>query len=210
MKRNRVALLLFVCSFSTSAFAGPAQVVRAKRAMVVSQSALASAAGARALQDGGNAVDASVAMAFALAVTHPVAGNIGGGGFLLFRSADGQTHAYDFREKAPAAATPTMFLDEDGDYDAERHHNRHLSVGVPGTVAGLHLAWKEQGKLPWRRLVEPAIVLARDGFVVTEGFARLLKEYIPEFRKYPASLAQFSKNGTPYAAGDLFKQPDLA
>ena len=178
--------------------------------MVVSQSALASEVGVRALHDGGSAVDAAVATAFALAVTHPSAGNIGGGGFLLLRTADGQAQAYDFREKAPAAATPTMFLDEDGDYDADRHHNRHLSVGVPGTVAGLHLAWKDQGKLPWRRLVEPAIALARDGFVLSDGLARSLKENLPQFRKYPASLAQFSKNGTPYAAGDLFKQGDLA
>ena len=211
MNRSCTALLLVALSFSVPSFAGPAQVVRARRGMVVSQSALASEAGARALQDGGNAVDAAVATAFALAVTHPSAGNIGGGGFLLLRTADGQAQAYDFREKAPAAATPTMFLDEDGDYDAERHHNQHVSVGVPGTVAGLHLAWKEQGgRLPWRRLVEPAIALARDGFVLSDGLAGSLKETLPQFRKYPASLAQFSKNGTPYAAGDLFKQPDLA
>ena len=210
MKRSCTALLLVALSLSVSSFAGPAQVVRARRGMVVSQSALASEVGARALRDGGNAVDAAVATAFALAVTHPAAGNIGGGGFLLLRTADGQAHAYDFREKAPAAATPTMFLDEDGDYDADRHHNLHLSVGVPGTVAGLHLAWKEQGKLPWRRLVEPAMALARDGFVLSEGLARSLKEYLPQFRKFPASLAQFSKNGTPYAAGETLKQPDLA
>ena len=210
MKRSCTALLLVALSLSVSSFAGPAQVVRARRGMVVSQSALASEVGARALRDGGNAVDAAVATAFALAVTHPAAGNIGGGGFLLLRTASGQAHAYDFREKAPAAATPTMFLDEDGDYDADRHHNLHLSVGVPGTVAGLHLAWKEQGKLPWRRLVEPAVALARDGFVLSEGLARSLKEYLPQFRKFPASLAQFSKNGTPYAAGETLKQPDLA
>ena len=210
MKRSCTAPLLVVLFLAVPSFAGPSQVVRARRGMVVSQSALASEVGARALQDGGTAVDAAVATAFALAVTHPAAGNIGGGGFLLLRTADGQAQAYDFREKAPAAATPTMFLDEDGDYDADRHHNQHLSVGVPGTVAGLHLAWKEQGKLPWRRLVEPAIALARDGFALSEGLARSLKEYLPQFRKFPASLAQFSKNGTAYAAGDLFKQPDLA
>ena len=210
MKRSCTVLLLVALSLSVSSFAGPAQVVRARRGMVVSQSALASEVGARALRDGGNAVDAAVATAFALAVTHPAAGNIGGGGFLLLRTASGQALAYDFREKAPAAATPTMFLDSDGDYDADRHHNLHLSVGVPGTVAGLHMAWKEQGKLPWRRLVEPAIALARDGFVLSEGLARSLKEYLPQFRKFPASLAQFSKNGTPYAAGETFKQPDLA
>jgi gamma-glutamyltranspeptidase/glutathione hydrolase len=178
--------------------------------MVVSQSTLASEVGARALADGGTAVDGAVATAFALAVTHPSAGNIGGGGFLLLRAADGSAHAYDFREKAPAAAHAKMFLNADGTYSEERHHDSHLAVGVPGTVAGLHLAWKEHGKLPWRRLVEPAIVLARDGFVMSDGLSQSLKETLKEFRKYPASLAQFSKAGTPYEAGDLFKQPDLA
>jgi gamma-glutamyltranspeptidase/glutathione hydrolase len=210
LTRRRAALLLFVFSLCVQSFAGPSQVVRARRGMVVSQSLLASEAGAQVLHDGGDAVDAAVATAFALAVTHPIAGNIGGGGFLLLRTARGEAHAYDFREKAPAAATPTMFLDDDGDYDADRHHNSHLSVGVPGTVAGLHLAWKEHGKLPWRRLVEPAIALARDGFPMSFGLARSLKEYLPQFRKYPASFAQFSKGGAPYAVGDLFKQPDLA
>jgi gamma-glutamyltranspeptidase/glutathione hydrolase len=90
------------------------------------------------------------------------------------------------------------------------HHNSHIAVGVPGTVAGLHLAWKEQGKLPWKRLVEPAVALARDGFTVSEGLARELKEALASMQKYPASVAQFSKNGTPYDAGDTLKQPDLA
>ncbi|HEY6548857.1 MAG TPA: gamma-glutamyltransferase [Vicinamibacteria bacterium] len=207
--KKHLAVLVLAWS-SASLWAGPAQTVRSRKSMVVSQVTLASEIGSRALADGGSAVDAAVATAFALAVTHPTAGNIGGGGFLLLRTKDGEAHAYDFREIAPAGAHPKMFLDEDGDYDADRHHNSHLAVGVPGTVAGLHLAWKEHGKLPWRRLVEPAIALARDGFVVTDGLARNLQDYLPQFRRYPASLAQFSKNGTPYAAGDVFKQPDLA
>ena len=91
------------------------------------------------------------------------------------------------------------------------HHNSHLAVGVPGTVAGLHLAWKEQGKLPWKELVEPAVALARDGFEVTDGLARSLKRRrCSTMQKYPASLAQFSKNGKPYEAGETLKQPDLA
>ena len=207
--RRRAAVVLLVAA-GTSAWAGPSEPVRARRGMVVSQSFLASDVGARALADGGSAVDAAVATAFALAVTHPSAGNIGGGGFLLLRTKDGSAVAYDFREKAPAAAHPKMFLNPDGSYSEERHHDSHLAVGVPGTVAGLHLAWKEHGKLPWRRVVEPAIALAKDGFVVSDGFARSLREALPEFRKYPASLAQFSKGGTPYEAGDVFKQPDLA
>jgi len=182
---------------------------RARHGMVVSQDAVASQVGATVLRDGGNAVDAAVATALALAVTHPTAGNIGGGGFLVFRPSSGEPVAYDFRETAPSGASPTMFL-KDGQYDAALHHDSHLSVGVPGTVAGLHLAWTAHGTLPWRRLVEPAVALARDGFEVTDGLARSLAAVLPEFRKHPASLAQFSKNGEPYEPGDTLKQPDLA
>ena len=183
--------------------------LRSPAGMVVSQSILASRVGSLVLRSGGTAVDAAVATAFALAVTHPAAGNLGGGGFLLHRPSDGEPMAYDFREVAPAAATPTMFL-KDGAYDEKIHHRSHLSVGVPGTVAGLHLAWKEHGKLPWRRLIEPAIALARNGFTVTDGLARSLEAVLPALRAYPASLAQFSKNGVPYRAGDVLKQEDLA
>jgi gamma-glutamyltranspeptidase/glutathione hydrolase len=185
------------------------QPVRAKRGMVVSVHGLASAAGLAALAEGGNAVDAAVATAFALAVTHPAAGNIGGGGFLLYRPAKGEAVVYDFRETAPAAATPTMFL-KDGAYDGKLHHDSPLSVGVPGSVAGLHAAWKDQGKLPWRRLVQPAIRLAKDGFVVSDGLARDLAEVLPDLARYPASLAQFSNRGTPYEPGARLRQPDLA
>jgi gamma-glutamyltranspeptidase/glutathione hydrolase len=183
--------------------------VRAQKAMVVSQNEIASKIGADVIRDGGTAVDAAVATAFALAVVHPTAGNIGGGGFLLYRPAKGDAAAYDFREIAPARSSPTMFL-RDGKYDAEIHHNSHLSVGVPGTVAGLHLAWKEHGKLPWKRLVEPSIALAREGFTVTDGLSRSLKSVLPQLQKYPASIAQFSKNGVPFEPGETLKQADLA
>jgi gamma-glutamyltranspeptidase/glutathione hydrolase len=185
------------------------QPARARRGMVAAQEARASQVGVQALADGGNAVDAAVATAFALAVTHPTAGNVGGGGFLLLRTAGGEAVAYDFRETAPAGASATMWL-EDGRYDARRHHFSHLAVGVPGTVAGLHLAWKEHGKLPWKRLVEPAIALARDGFVVTDGLARSLAGVLPEMRPYPASVAAFTRSGQPYEMGDVLRQPDLA
>src|SRR6185503_9387845 len=181
---------------------------RAKDGMVVSQEKIASQVGADVLAEGGGAIDAAVATAFALAVTHPAAGNIGGGGFLLYRPADGPPVSYDFRETAPSRATATMFLKK-GKYDEERHHESHLAVGVPGTVAGLHLAWREHGRLPWRRLLDPAIALARDGFVVTDGLARSLKDVLPKMKKYPASLAQFSRGGSPYEMGDVLKQPDL-
>jgi gamma-glutamyltranspeptidase/glutathione hydrolase len=209
MRRTLAAWPVLIAT-TAAAWAGPAQPIRARKSMVVSQSQLASEIGAKVLEEGGSAVDAAVATAFALAVVHPIAGNVGGGGFLILRRADGTAAAYDFREKAPAAAHARMFLDDKGKYDEVKHHDSHLAVGVPGTVAGLHLAFKENGKLPWRRLVEPAIALARDGFPVSDALARSLKEYLPEFKKYKASLAQFSKNGTPYAAGDVLRQPDLA
>jgi gamma-glutamyltranspeptidase/glutathione hydrolase len=139
-------LLLPVLGSAGLAEAGSVPV-RARHSMVVSQNAIASQVGASMMLEGGNAVDAAVATAFALAVVHPSAGNIGGGGFLLYRSDEGEAVVYDFREKAPAKASPTMFL-EDGEYDPERHHRGHLSVGVPGTVAGLHRAWEEHGQLP--------------------------------------------------------------
>jgi gamma-glutamyltranspeptidase/glutathione hydrolase len=204
----RAAVLLVSGLAATPALAG-SQPVRARHGMVVSQNALAAQVGADVLRAGGGAVDAAIATAFALAVTHPAAGNIGGGGFLVYRPATGEPTAYDFRETAPAAATATMFL-KDGKYDKELHHESHLAVGVPGTVAGLHMAWKEHGRLSWRRLVEPAIVLARDGFVVTDGLARSLKDVLPEMKKYPASVAQFSREGMPYEMGDTLKQPELA
>lgn len=208
MRKAGVFLLLTViCAIAIVQAGSPP--VRTKTGMVISASDIASQVGAKVLKDGGNAVDAAVATAFALAVTHPTAGNIGGGGFLLYRSASGEAVAYDFREMAPSRASPTMFL-KDGRYDADAHHNGYLSVGVPGTVAGLYLAWKEKGKLPWGRLVEPAVALARDGFTVTDGLARSLAAVLPQMQKYPASVAQFSKNGVPYSAGDRLKQLVLA
>ncbi len=184
--------------------------VRARHGMVVSQNHVASEVGAAVLREGGNAVDAAVATAFALAVTHPTAGNIGGGGFLVFRAGNGDAIAYDFRERAPAAATPDMWLDEDGEYSFEIHHLSHKAVGVPGTVAGLRLAWEEQGSMPWERLVRPAVELARDGFVVSHGLAASLARVLDRMSRYPASVAQFSKDGTPYEAGEVLRQPDLA
>ena len=129
---------------------------RAKLGMVITQSDIASQIGFKVIQGGGNAIDAAVATAFALAVTHPTAGNIGGGGFIVYRPAAGEPMAYDFREVGPSRSSPEMWP-TDGKYDFNKHHNSHLSVGVPGTVAGLHLAWKEQGSKPWKDLLQPAI-----------------------------------------------------
>jgi gamma-glutamyltranspeptidase/glutathione hydrolase len=207
--RKACAVLVLHVTCSLGFLQAGSTPVRSGTGMVISASDLASQVGARALKDGGSAVDAAVATAFALAVTHPTAGNIGGGGFLLYRAESGQAAAYDFRETAPAAASPTMFM-KAREYDADLHHLGYLSVGVPGTVAGLHLAWKEHGKLPWKRLVEPAVALARDGFTVSDGLARSLARNLPQMQMYPASVAQFSKNGVPCAAGDLLRQPVLA
>jgi gamma-glutamyltranspeptidase/glutathione hydrolase len=203
-----LVLALFVVGQPDDA-ATSSQPVRAKKGMVVSANARASEIGAEILRRGGNAVDAAVATAFALAVTHPAAGNIGGGGFLVLRSARGPSVAYDFREMAPAGASPTMFL-KDGAYDEKVHHESHLAVGVPGTVAGLFLAWEEHGRLPWPQLVEPAVRLAREGFPVSVDLARSLEGVLDRMRPYPASVAQFSKAGVPYAPGEILRQSDLA
>ena len=203
--------MLAACAFLGAGVTAGAQSTpaRAKHGMVVAADRLAAAAGVEALRAGGSAVDAAVTTAFVLAVTYPNAGNIGGGGFLVHRSASGDAAAYDFRETAPAAASPEMFL-TDGTYDFARHHASHSAVGVPGSVAGLHRAWMDHGRLPWRRLVEPAIALARDGFVLSHDRAASLAGVLLRMARYPASLAAFSKNGEPYAAGDRFRQPDLA
>ncbi len=182
----------------------------ATHGMVVSQSGYASEAGAKVLQEGGTAVDAAVTTAFVLAVTHPSAGNIGGGGFLIYRPNTGLPVAYDFREKAPVAAHEIMWLDEHGKYDKNKHHNSHLAVGVPGTVAGLHLAWKQNGKLPWARLVQPSIDIARNGFPVSHGLARDLESRLKRFQPYATTMAQFSNDGKPYQPGEILKQTDLA
>ena len=206
-----VATLALLLTATLTPHVRAAQPVRAKNGMVTSQAFIASQVGADVLWDGGNAVDAAVATAFALAVVHPAAGNIGGGGFLVSRLGDGSTTTYDFRETAPAGAHPEMFL-KDGKYNSDLHHNSHLAVGVPGTVAGLYEAWEELGskKVSWRRLVEPAVVLAREGFIVTDGLARSLKAVLPEMKKYPAATEQFSRKGVPYEMGDILRQPDLA
>ena len=178
--------------------------------MVVSAYPEASVAGAEVLAAGGNAVDAAIATGLALAVTHPAAGNIGGGGFMVIRFPDGSSTAIDFREKAPLRAHPEMFVGEDGEYSYQIHHRSHLAVGVPGTVAGFALAHEKYGNAAWAGLVEPSVALARDGFVVSERLAGSLGRMVERFRDYPASFAQFSKDGEPYEAGETLVQADLA
>ncbi|WP_421836342.1 gamma-glutamyltransferase [Novosphingobium sp.] len=183
--------------------------VGAEHGMVVSAHRLASDAGVEVLKDGGNAVDAAIAVAYALAVTFPEAGNIGGGGFMTVRLADGRTSFIDFRETAPAAATPTMYQDKAGKVIPLLSTRGHKAVGVPGTVAGLELAREKFGTLPRARLMASAISLARDGFVMDQGDATFLAEGAEDFARDQASAAIFLDNGKPWEKGHRFVQADL-
>ncbi|MCZ6809439.1 MAG: gamma-glutamyltransferase [Proteobacteria bacterium] len=183
-----------------------------KEGMVVSSNILASEIGARVLADGGTAVDAAVAVGFALAVVRPRSGNIGGGGFMLvYSAADGRTKAIDYREVAPVGATRDMFLDTNGNVDVQRARFSHLSAGVPGTVAGLHLAHSKYGKLPWERLLAPAIELARNGIKVSYDMSHALQRTRDRFSRDISSLEYFFKeNGEAYLPGERLVQADLA
>jgi len=201
-----VSLALFT---GEGLLAQSAQPVRAANGMVVSEHWRASEVGADVLAAGGNAVDAAIATGFALAVTHPSAGNIGGGGFMVIRFPNGNTTAIDFREKAPLASSPEMWL-EDGEYSAQRHHNSHQAVGVPGTVAGFDKAHKLYGDMNWERLVYPSVALAEDGFEITDRLAGGLQRLTEgKAAGYPATIEAFSKGGTAYAAGENLVQGDL-
>lgn len=177
--------------------------------MVVSGSPLASQVGVDILRRGGNAVDAAVAVGFALAVVHPEAGNLGGGGFLVLRLADGSVRTLDYRETAPARASRDMYLDAQGRL-TDRSLTGHLAAGVPGSVAGLAEAHRRYGRLPWAAVIAPAIRLARDGFVVDEFRSRSLSASADRLARFPASRAQFLPGGKAPEAGATFRQPDLA
>lgn len=208
---NTLVLMLSLVLTSATLAEGGRTPLRVKNGIVTSASRLASQAGVDTMQAGGNAVDAAIATAFALAVTWPTAGNIGGGGFMVYHGEDGDATTFDFREKAPLAATERMFLGLDGEIVANSNHRGALSVGVPGTVAGLWKAHQERGSLPWAQLVAPAIKLAREGIPITyslqSGFARNKSR----FDLYPSSRAKFFKaDGTAYELGELWVQEDLA
>jgi len=182
----------------------------ARNGMVVSNHYLASEAGRDVLMAGGNAIDAAVATAFALAVTLPSAGNIGGGGFLVYHGADGMATTFNFREKAPAAATERMYLGPDGKVRDNSNHDGLLAVGVPGTVAGLWQAHQKYGRLPWARLVQPAIDLAEKGFPSPWDMQGIQESFLRDKAKWPSTAEAFLKNGTTvHEPGDLWKQPDL-
>jgi gamma-glutamyltranspeptidase / glutathione hydrolase len=192
---------------------GRAQPVTAKNGMVVAQEAIAARVGADVLQRGGNAVDAAVAVGFALAVTYPRAGNIGGGGFMVIHLADGTDTTIDYREAAPQAIDKNSFLDAAGNADPQKSRDSALAIGVPGTVAGLALAEARygSGRFSLADLITPSIELARDGIAVADDTADALPRDLPRLVRWPASAKIFAKpDGTALAPGDRLVQPDLA
>lgn len=184
------------------------QPVRARHGMVVSVHHLAADAGVRILKEGGNAVDAAVATGFTLAVVHPAAGNLGGGGFMLIREHTGKSIFLDYREKAPLAATQTMYVDAKGNVIPGASALGYRSIATPGSVAGLVYAERKYGRLNLKHVMAPAIELARDGFVLTQQEADELAD--PNLARFPASRHLFQRDGRLYKAGEVFRQPQLA
>ena len=202
-----LSIFLFAASYSE----GGRTPIRAKNGIVSSASRLASETGVQILKQGGNAVDAAVATAFALAVTWPSAGNIGGGGFLVYHGENGQATTFDFREKAAIAATEDMYLGPNGRVQNNSNHIGMLAVGVPGTVAGLFKAHQELGSLPWAELVAPAVEMARDGIPINYSLQTGFERSANRFRQYPSSAKKFFKSdGSFYQLGETWVQPDLA
>ncbi len=191
-------------------FDWPAQPVRGAKAMVVSDEKLASDVGAEIMKRGGNAIDAAVAVGFALAVVDPEAGNIGGGGFMLVRLANGRTAFIDYREVAPAKASRDMYVKPDGTVDTQASLVGYRAVAVPGTVAGLALALKTYGTMSLADAMAPAIRLAEDGFPVSEKLAASLRSMETTFDQFPISRRIFLKDGAYYQSGEILRQPELA
>src|SRR5712692_1646875 len=205
-----ILLLLSSTKAGTTQASGGAVIpVQAPHAMVASVHRLASRAGVEMMQAGGNAVDAAVATGFALAVVHPQAGNVGGGGFMLLRMADGKTHFIDYREKAPAAATANMYLDARGNVTEDASVVGYKAIAVPSSVAGMVYALKKYGKLPLQRVMAPAIKLARDGYPLAWEDAQDLRDD-KHLAQFPESRHIFQRDGNYYKAGEIFRQPELA
>ena len=206
-----VLLSLLVIRSAPAMVAAPDEGTSSKDGLVVCTSAPACDAGASVLAKGGTAVDAAVATAFALAVTHPSAGNIGGGGFMVVRSPNGSVTTFDYREKAPLKSTRTMYMRE-GKVDISLTNQGYLAPGVPGTVRGLALAQKKFGRLPWKDVVMPAVQLADEGFVISDDLARGLNAQLSgAMGKFPASVDAYGKpGGGTWAAGDRLVLKDLA
>lgn len=207
LKHMTIASLLLPCLV---AHAAAPRELESDKGMVVTSQHLASDVGAAILRQGGNAIDAAVAVGYALAVTHPCCGNLGGGGFMTIHLADGKNTFINFRERAPLAARADMFLDEHGHVVSNRSLNGYLAVGVPGTVLGLETAREKYGTLPRAVLMAPAIKLADEGFVLTRGDVDVLAEGTQGFRDQPNVAAIFLNHGEPFAPGDRLTQKDLA
>ncbi len=203
-------IIFFVITNNKFLAAASKEPVRAKNGMVVSASEIASKVGIEILKKGGNAIDAAVAVGFALEVTYPFAGNIGGGGFMVIHLKSGINTTIDYREKAPLKATRNMFLDKNGNFDPKLSQEGATSVGVPGSVAGMIYALKKYGTMKLSEVIQPAINLAENGFKLDHFTVESFKEYFNDFKKYPSTIKIFSKNGEPYKEGDIFKQHDLA
>ncbi len=206
--RNPFISLLLILWLASAAGAAPMHPVHGSHAMVASMHELASRAGVETMQAGGNAVDAAVATGFALAVVFPQAGNLGGGGFMLVRMADGATHFVDFREKAPGSATPDMYLDAQGNVIENASLVGYKATAVPGSVAGLTHAQKTYGKLPLRQVIAPAIKLARDGFALAWEDAEDFRD--DGLARFSESKRIFQRDGNYYKPGEIFRQPELA
>jgi gamma-glutamyltranspeptidase/glutathione hydrolase len=203
-----LAVLSTALTAQTTAEPAPEIPVRTQHAMVVTIQHNATDAGVEVLKQGGNAVDAAVAVGFALAVVYPFAGNIGGGGFMLIRDKHGKTHFLDYREKAPAAATRDMYLDAQGNVVPGTSLIGYKASGVPGSVAGLTYAQKHYGKLTLAQDMAPAIKLAADGYTLSDAEARALKS--KNLTRFPTSAKIFQRDGDFYREGDTFRQPELA
>src|SRR6202051_2445013 len=194
----------------SAANAASARPVAAEKGMVVSAQHLATQVGVDILKHGGSAIDAAVAVGYALAVVYPSAGNLGGGGFMTIWFADGRKTFLDFREKAPGEASRDMYLDKDGNVLKGLSTTGWLAVGVPGTVSGLEYAWKKYGTMTRAALIGPAIELAGDGFILDQGDVDMLASATEDFRKFPATAEIFLNKGQPFVAGQRLVQRDLA
>jgi len=210
MKKNFIVFILITSLLLQFACTKSPQPVSSENGMVVSTSAYASKVGVEILKKGGNAIDAAVAVGFALAVTYPSAGNLGGGGFMVIHLADGKNITVDYREKAPLSAHRDMYLNEAGEFMPELSQFGTTSAGVPGSVAGLIYALEKYGTLPLAEVIQPAIDLAKNGWRLEQRDSIYFSSTISLFSKHASSMKIFTKDGVPYSTGELFIQPDLA
>ncbi len=210
MQKLKILAICLLLSIQLASFAAYPPPVVAQHGMVVSSQPLASQVGVDILRQGGNAIDAAVAVGYALAVVYPAAGNLGGGGFMMLHLADDRNVFLNFREKAPKAASKDMYLDAQGNIIPGRSTEGYLAVGVPGTVLGLNTALKKYGTMSLKQVMAPAIKLAEQGYVLTAEDAKVLNTATDSFKKQLNVAAIFLKNGQPYQAGERLIQGKLA